>query len=65
MVFLIQDGAKYDLSPFYSKKEQAFLIKPDVPGDISLMIGGGYVGLEVSLISLTVYGVSGISPQKT
>ena len=41
------------------------MIKPDVPGDISLMIGGGYVGLEVSLISSTVYGISGISPQKT
>lgn len=65
MKFLAQKGTKYNFSPFYSTKEQAFFTEPVAPSDISIMIKGGYTSLDVSLISSTVYGVSGLNPQAT
>ncbi len=65
MEFVIEQGTKYDFLPIYSRKEQAFFTKPDAPGDFSIMIKGGYTSLDVSLISSTLYCVSGFNPQKT
>lgn len=65
MNFVIQKGTKYNFSPIYSMKEQAFFTQPDAPSDFSIMIKGGYTSLDVSLISSTLYCVSGLSPQNT
>lgn len=65
MDFIIQKGLKYAFSPIYSKEEQSFFTEPEAPGGFSIMIKGGYTGLDVSLISSTLYCVSGLSPQKT
>lgn len=64
MKFIIQQGTRYDFSPIYSIKEQAFFSKPDAPSDFSIMIKGGYTSLDVSLISSTLYCISGFNPQK-
>ena len=65
MNFVIHKGTKYNFSPIYSTKEQAFFTEPDAPGDFSIMIKGGYTSLDVSLLSSTLYCVSGFNPQKT
>lgn len=65
MEFIVRKGSKYGFSPVYDMKEQAFFTEPNAPGDFSVMIKGGYTSLDVSLISSTVYCVSGCNPQKT
>ena len=65
MNFLVQNEPKYNLSPIYDIKEQAFFTEPEITGGISIMIDAAYTSLEVSLISSTLYCVSGFNPQKT
>ncbi|MBQ4601681.1 MAG: hypothetical protein IJB24_02365, partial [Clostridia bacterium] len=65
MNFIVQKGNKYAFTPVYSIKEQAFFTEPNAPGDFSIMIRGGYTSLNVSLLSSTLYSVSGFNPQKT
>lgn len=65
MNFVIKKGSKYNFSPIYSIKEQSFSTEPDAPGDFSIMIKGGYTSLDVSLLSSTLYCISGFNPQKT
>ena len=64
MKFVVRKGKRYNFSPVYDTKEQAFFTEPDAPGDFSIMIKGGYTSLDVSLISSTIYCVSGCNPQK-
>lgn len=64
MNFAIQMGDKYYFSPIYNIQEQAFFTAPEAPCDFSIMIKGGYTSLDVSLISSTIYCVSGCNPQK-
>lgn len=65
MKFVSQKGFRYHFSPVYNIKEQSFFSNPEAPSDFSIMIKGGYTSLDVSLISSTLYGISGYNPQKT
>lgn len=65
MKFLINESSMpYDYEPIYNKVEQSFFTKPDAINEFSIMIKGAYTSLDVSLISSTVYCVSGFNPQQ-
>ncbi|MBE6742814.1 hypothetical protein [Faecalispora jeddahensis] len=49
----------------YDKKENSFIYEPFETIDFSIMIGGAYVGLDISLKTMKVLAVSGYSPMDT
>ena len=64
MKFIVEEPEVfYDFTPFYSKNGQSFFYQPDAPSVFSIIIGNGYISLDVSLISSTFYCISGYSPQ--
>ena len=51
--------------PIYIRSEQSFLYHPWKSSDFSLMVGCGYVGLDICLKTGTITQVSGLCPFNT
>lgn len=64
MNFLINESInEYNFEPFFNLSEQSFFTKPDAINEFSVLIKGAYTSLDVSLISSSIYCISGFNPQ--
>ena len=48
---------------YYDNNDMGFYTKPNVETDFTIMIRGGYTGLDVSSYGNIVYGINGLNPK--
>ena len=65
MEFEIEFKSAYDERDIvYHAVEQEFDMNSSIYTDFTLMVGCGYLGIDVSLLSSEIVGISGFCPQK-
>ncbi len=56
---------KLEYTPYYSKKENCFYTEPHAPGDFSLMLGQGYLSLDLRFPDQLVCCLNGLSSKES